>query len=150
VSYKPSSLFRLIEELNRNVFLPHIQRPFVWEEDQMLRLFDSLMRNYPQSMLRSKLGLLSADINHLGNLRFMGATDNIRKRAELPADYFARMKSGGMDVTKHLLLPDYAADPKKLAFDITAYKEFRDGRFERMWDILSSTTNPEVAWTPCL
>jgi hypothetical protein len=105
---------------------------------------------YPQSMLRSKLGLLSADINHLGNLRFMGATDNIRKRAELPADYFARMKSGGMDVTKHLLLPDYAADPKKLAFDITAYKEFRDGRFERMWDILSSTTNPEVAWTPCL
>lgn len=69
---------------------------------------------YPQSMLRSKLGLLSADINHLGNLRFMGATDNIRKRAELPADYFARMRSGGMDITKHLLLPDYASDPKRL------------------------------------
>ncbi|MCA1515657.1 DUF262 domain-containing protein [Bradyrhizobium sp. NBAIM01] len=47
MSYKPSSLFRLIEELNRSIFLPHIQRPFVWEEDQMLRLFDSLMRNYP-------------------------------------------------------------------------------------------------------
>lgn len=47
MSYKPSSLFRLIEEINRSIFLPHIQRPFVWEEDQMLRLFDSLMRNYP-------------------------------------------------------------------------------------------------------
>jgi hypothetical protein len=99
---------------------------------------------YPQSMLRSKLDLLSGDINHLGNLRFMGATDNIRKRAELPADYFARMKSGGMDITKHLLLPDYASDPKRLAFDLASYKVFRDRRFERMWDILSSTTNPEV------
>ncbi|WP_338832656.1 hypothetical protein [Bradyrhizobium sp. 27S5] len=100
---------------------------------------------YPQSMLRSKMGLLSADINHLGNLRFMGATDNIRKRAELPAEYFTRMKSGGMDITKHLLLPDYASDPKKLAFDVASYKEFRDLRFERMWDILSTTTNPEVS-----
>ncbi|WP_375161765.1 DUF262 domain-containing protein [Bradyrhizobium sp. RDT46] len=99
---------------------------------------------YPQSMLRSKMGLLSADINHLGNLRFMGATDNIRKRAELPSDYFSRMKSASMDITKHLLLPEYASDPKKLAFDIASYKQFRDRRFERMWDILSSTTNPEV------
>jgi uncharacterized protein with ParB-like and HNH nuclease domain len=47
MSYKPCSLFRLIEEINRRLFLPHIQRPFVWEEEQMLRLFDSLMRNYP-------------------------------------------------------------------------------------------------------
>src|SRR5262249_41717405 len=29
------------------LYLPHIQRPFVWEEEQMVRLFDSLMRNYP-------------------------------------------------------------------------------------------------------
>lgn len=47
MAYKPRSLFRLIEEINRDLFLPHIQRPFVWEEEQMFRLFDSLMRNYP-------------------------------------------------------------------------------------------------------
>jgi len=47
MSYKPRSLFRLIDEINHGLFLPHIQRPFVWEEEQMLRLFDSLMRNYP-------------------------------------------------------------------------------------------------------
>jgi hypothetical protein len=47
MSYKPRSLFRLIQEINRSLFLPHIQRPFVWEDEQMLRLFDSLMRNYP-------------------------------------------------------------------------------------------------------
>ncbi len=100
---------------------------------------------YPQSMLRSKLGLLSADINHLGNLRFMGATDNIRKRAELPAQYFARMKAGGMDISKHLLLDEYGDDPKKLAFDAASYREFRDARFERMWAILSTITNPEAS-----
>ena len=63
---------------------------------------------YPQSMLRSKLGLYSADINHLGNFRFVGATDNIRKRAELPASYFARLKGTGTDIAKHLLLEDVA------------------------------------------
>ena len=47
MSYKPRSLFSLIEEINHSLYLPHIQRPFVWEEEQMLRLFDSLMRNYP-------------------------------------------------------------------------------------------------------
>jgi hypothetical protein len=60
MSYKPRSLFRIIEEVNKQLFLPHIQRPFVWEEDQMIRLFDSLMRNYPiQTLLfwRTKDGI---------------------------------------------------------------------------------------------
>src|ERR1035441_5853884 len=48
MSYKPRSLFSLIEDIdNKRLFLPHIQRPFVWNEEQMRRLFDSLMRNYP-------------------------------------------------------------------------------------------------------
>ena len=47
MSYKPKTLFRLIDDINKSLYLPHIQRPFVWEEDQMIRLFDSLMRNYP-------------------------------------------------------------------------------------------------------
>src|SRR6476620_10241210 len=47
MSYKPKTLFRLIEDINSSLYLPHIQRPFVWEEEQMVKLFDSLMRNYP-------------------------------------------------------------------------------------------------------
>jgi len=99
---------------------------------------------YPQSMLRSKLGLYSADINHLGNFRFVGATDNIRKRAELPGSYFSRLKAAGVDVAKHLLLEDAAKDPSKLEFDLTAYTAFRDQRFDRMWEILAAAVNPEV------
>ena len=48
MSYKPHSLFRLLEDIDAGrLLLPHIQRPFVWEREQMARLFDSLMRNYP-------------------------------------------------------------------------------------------------------
>jgi hypothetical protein len=99
---------------------------------------------YPQSMLRSKLGLYSADINHLGNFRFVGATDNIRKRAELPASYFVRLKGTGTDIAKHLLLEDVAKEPSKLLFDVASYTAFRNRRFERMWEILAATVNPEV------
>ena len=74
---------------------------------------------YPQSMLRSKLGILSADINSIGNLRFMGATDNIRKRAELPSSYFARLKASGVDIYKHLLLDDVSNDPKSPSGNLT-------------------------------
>ena len=28
-------------------WLPNIQRPFVWGEEQICRLFDSILRNYP-------------------------------------------------------------------------------------------------------
>lgn len=32
-------------------WLPNIQRPFVWDEDQICRLFDSILREYPISTL---------------------------------------------------------------------------------------------------
>jgi hypothetical protein len=88
--------------------------------------------------------LLSADINHLGNFRFVGATDNIRKRAELPGTYFARLKTSGVDIAKHLLLEDVSKDPSKLTFDLVGYKEFRDRRFDRMREILSGVVNSEL------
>ena len=48
----PLSLFRILEDIGRNeLLLPRIQRPFVWEDEQMVRLFDSLMRGYPKSTL---------------------------------------------------------------------------------------------------
>lgn len=39
------------EEANGGFWLPNIQRPFVWGEDQIERLFDSIMREYPISTL---------------------------------------------------------------------------------------------------
>lgn len=100
---------------------------------------------YPQHALRTKLGLANSDINHLGNFRFVGAQDNIRKRAEMPASYFGRMKSGGIDIGKHLLLDDYSKDPDLLEFTSDRYAEFRDKRLEKIWEIAKRTVNPEIS-----
>lgn len=83
---------------------------------------------YPQSMLRTRLGQLSAQINDIGNLRYVGATDNIRKRAELPADYFGRMKRDGIEIVRHLLVPEFADNPTKLEFDVSTFSDFRERR----------------------
>lgn len=37
----------LLPKINREIFIPSIQRPYVWEPEQIIRLFDSLMRGYP-------------------------------------------------------------------------------------------------------
>jgi hypothetical protein len=99
---------------------------------------------YPQHALRTKLHLSGPDINHLGNFRFVGATDNIRKRAELPDSYFLRLKAAGVNIAKHLLIEGVANDPSKLKFDVETYMEFRDHRFDRIWEILAATVDPEV------
>src|SRR3984957_18785011 len=36
---------------NGGFWLPNIQRPFVWSEEQICRLFDSILRQYPISTL---------------------------------------------------------------------------------------------------
>ena len=39
----------MVDRVNRSYFLPAIQRPYVWETDQIIALFDSLMKGYPIS-----------------------------------------------------------------------------------------------------
>src|ERR1700722_20852823 len=50
------SLRKIVSYLNNpeedgGFWLPNIQRPFVWSEDQICRLFDSILREYPISTL---------------------------------------------------------------------------------------------------
>lgn len=102
---------------------------------------------YPRHASLTKLGLASSDVNHLGNYRFVGATDNIRKRGELPTSYFSRLKDAGLDISKHLLLSKFSVDPSRLVFDEETYREFRDGRLEEIWLIANGIVNPENAGT---
>jgi uncharacterized protein with ParB-like and HNH nuclease domain len=44
---KSQPLYKFLDDLNRSVYLPHIQRPFVWGEEQVKKLLDSLLRGYP-------------------------------------------------------------------------------------------------------
>jgi hypothetical protein len=59
------SLRKIVSYLNNpdedgGFWLPNIQRPFVWSEDQICRLFDSILRQYPISTLliwKTKMGV---------------------------------------------------------------------------------------------
>lgn len=102
---------------------------------------------YPRHALASRLALSGYEINTIGNYRFVGATDNIRKRAELPESYFARLKQSGAPIAKHLLLHEYAEDTGLLAFDTESYRKFRDKRANKIWEICSREVNPELANT---
>lgn len=102
---------------------------------------------YPQSPLRTKLGLAASEINDIGNFRLVGASDNLRKRAEMPADYFARLKKSGVPIENHLLLPEFAADPALLKFDAETYKDFRKRRHDEIFRILKRVIDPAVSTT---
>ena len=51
-----NSIWKIVRSLNDaesngGLWLPNIQRPFVWSEEQIEKLFDSIMREYPISTL---------------------------------------------------------------------------------------------------
>ena len=48
MSYEPKKIKEIVEMIGRNeVYLPAIQRKFVWKPEQTESLFDSIMRGYP-------------------------------------------------------------------------------------------------------
>lgn len=47
--YQEESIKTIIDRLNTQYFLPSIQRKYVWKPDQVILLFDSIMRGYPIS-----------------------------------------------------------------------------------------------------
>jgi hypothetical protein len=98
---------------------------------------------YPRHASLTKLQLSSHEVNTIGNYRFVGATDNIRKRGEFPASYFTRLKVTNGAIDKHLLVTDYSDEPMKLSFDVATYRDFRDRRAERIWKICDCNVNPE-------
>lgn len=49
MSYNSGTIAKIVDQINRTYFLPAIQRPYVWEPDQIVALFDSLLKGYPIS-----------------------------------------------------------------------------------------------------
>jgi hypothetical protein len=49
MTYAAATVAETVDKLNREYFLPAIQRPFVWKPEQVVALFDSLMKRYPIS-----------------------------------------------------------------------------------------------------
>ena len=47
MKYQSNTIGTVLSRMNRDIFIPGIQRPYVWEPEQIVKLFDSLMRGYP-------------------------------------------------------------------------------------------------------
>jgi hypothetical protein len=48
MAYIPVSIYSVLQQISKGeIMLPHIQRPFVWDEEQMAQLLDSLLKGYP-------------------------------------------------------------------------------------------------------
>lgn len=91
---------------------------------------------YPKSKLSFKP---TNEINNIGNYRFLGALDNLRKRAEDPASYFTRLKNDGLDISKHIIVEEYSLDPSQLT--IENYDDFRTKRLEKIYEICDRIIN---------
>jgi hypothetical protein len=96
---------------------------------------------FPRSMLYKQFALGIQEVNHIGNYRFIGANDNLRKRAELPDSYFQRLKNDGVDIDKHILVEEYSTKPELLKFDLATYLDFRDRRLQAIFTIASKIIN---------
>ena len=49
MSYRSMTIAEARRQVNQSLFLPAIQRPYVWKPEQIIGLFDSLMQGYPIS-----------------------------------------------------------------------------------------------------
>lgn len=47
MKYNSDTIATVVDKLNRTLFLPSIQREFVWKPEQVIALFDSILRGYP-------------------------------------------------------------------------------------------------------
>jgi uncharacterized protein with ParB-like and HNH nuclease domain len=47
MGYQSRTINQVLPEVNESIFLPAIQREFVWDTDQIVQLFDSVLREYP-------------------------------------------------------------------------------------------------------
>ena len=47
--YQEETIKTILDRVNRQYFLPSIQRNYVWKPDQVIMLFDSILRGYPIS-----------------------------------------------------------------------------------------------------
>jgi uncharacterized protein with ParB-like and HNH nuclease domain len=94
---------------------------------------------YPKSKLKEQV---TSEINHIGNYRFIGASDNNKKRAESADSYFSRLKESGVNIKRHLLVEAYSSDPKQLV--IENYIDFRDKRYKIIHEYCKNIINRDA------
>jgi hypothetical protein len=94
--------------INGYIFLPGLQREFVWSPSQVAELFDSLIRDYPVGIL-TEWNVRSSNVDDFNSYRFL--TDYISTKGHPPDEVldagFSRYNSPmADDVTPEVLIID--------------------------------------------
>jgi hypothetical protein len=71
----------------------------------------------------------------------VGATDNIRKRAEVPSTYFETLKKSGKNISRHLLISSYSTSPSTLIMDLATFNDFKSKRTSEIFKIIEPIIN---------
>ncbi len=128
--YTDNTISRIIEDVNDKYFLPDIQRPFVWKQEQIYALFDSIMRGYPINTFL----FWEVDKNYLNEtktkrFKFL-QTNNEDNSEEITfsnnRDYYLVLDGQQRITTLNIVLKGYFVERKKkkeLFIDILSGKE---------------------------
>lgn len=125
---------------NKEIVLPAIQRDFVWEEERITQMFDSIMRGYPLGIVLLWETYLDIkyrefDYDYLGDSKPV-FKDNAKRRIRLVLDGQQRLQSLYIAVNGSL-------DGKELYFDALSGKKADD--FREVFYVFKFLKKDEVA-----
>ena len=136
MSYQTAlTIAEVVTDIHRKKYLlPAIQREFVWDTEQIERLFDSLMRDYPiSSFLFWEVSKENVHEYRLSNLQMLEARPNIEK-SDRPFDqwldetYSAKADQTSYEIKHHM----DATTPREFA----GFLKFFDARQAIIKDVL--------------
>lgn len=108
----------------------------IYPASELRRLFKAA---YPQMDKDDLSKLASKEINHIGNFRFVGDSENKHKNDEAPAEYFKKMERN--DRLRQLTVTEYADNPELLALSLDGYRQFRDRRAATILSMAQKVVN---------
>ncbi|MFH0734658.1 MAG: DUF262 domain-containing protein [bacterium] len=137
--YESWTIIDCIEEVNKRIFLPDIQRPYVWKENDIYLLYDSICRDYPINTLLFwylKKETLS-EKKYLKRIKFICQSDEeySTEHGALTKDNYYMVIDGQQRLTSfYLTLNGLYKNKKNEEFDL--YFNFLSGETENEKEML--------------
>jgi hypothetical protein len=100
-------------------------------------LLDLFKKEAPELDLKATL----KEINHIGNFRLIGSSENRRRKHTPASDYFTELAEQGIDIGRHLLIEPYTSEPSQLKLTLKSYRDFRDARAAKILNLITQETS---------